>query len=201
MLQQFMRENYQSLQIDDNLWGKVRFKQQTDLAAGIYQFSPNFKTYNEQMFKVVLTEVELVCERLFTETDDVYLVLNKAIANTHQKQQKVLPLILKNKQRGAQYSNQQILAETDGSNRQFEQISLETKWQNIKRHRLFKSLSNQDFPDRRPQFKANNLYRPVDVYLINQRSKIIFHMYDDRGYELYFPDSISQKVFEKKQKN
>lgn len=54
----------------------------------------------------------------------------------------------------------------------------------IKLTHLFKALANEDFPKLRPQLnQKNSLYAP-DVFIINQRTKCIVHVYDDRGIEI-----------------
>lgn len=58
----------------------------------------------------------------------------------------------------------------------------------IKLSHLLKSLANEDFPKLRPQLKRNNSMYAPDVFIVNRRTKIIVHVYDDRGIEIMSAD-------------
>lgn len=54
----------------------------------------------------------------------------------------------------------------------------------IKLFQLLKALANEDFLKFRPRLKRNNSIYAPDVYIVNQRTKCIVHVYDDRGIEI-----------------
>ena len=153
-------------------------------------------TYNEVMFSQTLAEIDAVTKKIFQLEDQVYLIVNKEPIDQGRAGSKVLPLILK-KLNGIECltmtSYEQI---TDGERSVLEQFFISTPWANVKQTRLFQGLINQDFPDRRPQIKQANLRCAPQIYLINLRTKLIFHLYDDRGYELYFTNQESLAKFQ-----
>ena len=55
---------------------------------------------------------------------------------------------------------------------------------------IFEAISHQDFPDRKPVLHGNSFF-------LNQRTGIIFHMYDDRGIDIIAPNaSVLHQLYE-----
>ncbi|WP_409367642.1 hypothetical protein [Lysinibacillus sp. 38-6] len=69
-----------------------------------------------------------------------------------------------------------------------QQMVWSCKVSQIKLRQLLKALANKDFLKLRPRLKRNNSMYAPDVFIVNQRTKCIFHVYDDRGIEIMSAD-------------
>ena len=58
----------------------------------------------------------------------------------------------------------------------------------LKIESLLKSVIHEDFGELKPQLRKKfSVYAP-DIFIINKRTKSIFHIYDDRGCEIINAD-------------
>lgn len=197
MFKAFMKEYYQNATLDFHFWSKAKYKIHVDLAKGEYQFLPDSENYNEKRFTMAYHQINDLLSEFFEKRSEVLIVVNKYMNQRKHNKDIVLHKIIK------RFSNSSLI---DGSRFYLSedklwvnQLVLQTEWKNVKQCFLIQALINEDFPDRRPRFSTSSSFYP-DIYLLNVKTGVIFHVYDDRGCEIYFKDRRSLKNFEE-QKN
>ncbi|HDV6027703.1 TPA: DUF3885 domain-containing protein, partial [Staphylococcus pseudintermedius] len=65
--------------------------------------------------------------------------------------------------------------------------------------KLVRAISNQDFKGLFPTINQKDNY--LDIYLMDSKRGILFHLYDDRGLWLYFLNKQSYKIYSQKYSN
>lgn len=193
MLHEFMETYYPSVHLDLRLWEKWPYKEHRDLAKEEYQFLENGE-YNEVRFSQAYEEIMGVLHELFETNQQLLLVVNKYLLPGKTSTDKVLKGIIKDPKR-AIFEGNRFLVVLEEEEWLIDQVAVTTKRKNIQWQKLLFSLLNQDFPDRKPRFKTKCSYDYPDVYFLDPVKGSILHIYDDRGYELFFPSEAIQKAF------
>lgn len=122
---------------------------------------------------------------LFESEDELFIVAN---SYPSFKNKTTYPNIFKRymkspkKKHEVQLANFEWLFDEDVI--KVQQIVWSCKVSEIKLSLLLKALANKDFPKLRPQLNRKNSMFAPDVFIINQRTKCIVHVYDDRGIEI-----------------
>lgn len=193
LLKQWMSKHYQGLQFAPSMWEKWSFFEQRELAKGQYQFLENGQ-YNEEMFGQAKKEISSLINHLFSKKEELTIVIN-----TYPRKQVHRPFTQKIvKQKHLVSFSGQLIPPLNSEG--VEQLILTTHFQNIRWETFIDCLLHQDFPDRMPRFSTFKGDSYPEVYFIEPNSATILHVYDDRGYELYFPSQLAKDDFKKSDK-
>lgn len=190
-LDQIMQDFYGGLALEPQMWKNDPLFELFDLAKDQYQFLENGE-YNETMFSSARKEVSVVINQLFPGSQEVIIVIDTASQTVNGKHHGFVRKIIKQRKSVVFSSLQSDYHKGEG-----EQLILTTSSQNIAWSKLIVCLLNQDFPNRRPRFKTTKEADYPSIYLIHPQNGIILHVYDDRGYVIYFPDEVAKEAFEK----
>ncbi|MGX4685611.1 DUF3885 domain-containing protein [Vagococcus sp. JNUCC 83] len=174
----------------DRLETLFSYQQAVDLYPDMYPFLED-GSYNEEMFFLTYTTLKSVLTDLLFKEDKVIILINKYPLLNKNKTDKILHKIVKNI-REITLSEQTFDCFNDDID-DYHRLQIETTCSNIKWKKLILCVINQDFPDRRPQFKIKNSLRTPEIYLINPISELMIHIYDDRGYIIYSNDKTKIK--------
>jgi Domain of unknown function (DUF3885) len=149
-------------------------------------------TSDDAYFVEVLRRAAIVFEAVFAPTDEVLVVMQRPryerwfrrwrFRATHL----VLRLLKASKQEAAfqRLANRTRFAST----RQLIRFTVQRPARAIAHRTIIQAISHQDFPPRKPQLHD-------DMFFLNLRSKLILHMYDDRGLDLISPDVETLRPF------
>lgn len=144
-----------------------------------------YDSTNERTYQII-AEVQSL---LFEKEDELFIVTN---SYPSIEEKTTCPNIFKRylkshkKKYELQLTNFEWLFDEDIVSVQ--QMVWSCKVSQIKLSHLLKALANEDFPKLRPQLKRNKSMYAPDVFIINQRTKCIVHVYDDRGIEIMSAD-------------
>ncbi|MGY3703379.1 hypothetical protein BW731_02605 [Vagococcus martis] len=152
----------------------------------MYQFLDD-GSYNEDMFFLIYTKLKRILLDLLSEDDKVIFLINKYPINSKKRVDKIMHKCIKHVNK-IKLSEQTCSYIEYGVTKVVHQLKVETTCNNIKWKQLILSLINQDFPDRKPQFKIKNSFEMPEIYIISPTSDTMIHIYDDRGYDLYSHD-------------
>lgn len=74
-----------------------------------------------------------------------------------------------------------------------QQMELFCKVADLKLQWLLKTCIHKDFRPLKQRLRTRHSIYAPDVFLVNMRTKCIFHLYDDRGYEIMNADENLHK--------
>ena len=175
-LQQFLDTYYEGYKLTPDFYHKWH--------QAIHIESP-YDSTNEITYKMIRKVQSL----LFDNEDELFIVANSypSLKNktTYPNVFKIYMKSMKKKYE-LQLINFEWLFDEDVI--PVQQIEWPCNVSEIKLSSLMKALGNEDFPKIRPQLKRKNSMFAPDVFIINQRTKCIVHVYDDRGIEIMNAD-------------
>lgn len=175
----FINQYYPGLAIGPSLFYSwpigVRFDLQTESSSS-----------DQAYFAEVLRRAILVFEAVFQPTDEVLIIAQRPRDKRYFKRRRfraneLLLRWLKAPKKDVEFqrlANQTRFASTS----QLIRFSIQRTAIQIPHQQILQAISNQDFPSRSPQLLD-------DVFFLNLRSKLILHMYDDRGLDVISPDT------------
>lgn len=142
-------------------------------------------TSNDAYFAEVVRRATVVFEAAFAPTDEVLMVVQRPHHTRWFRRKRfranhlVLRLLKASKQEATfqRLANHTCFAHT----RQLIRFTVQRTTLAIAYRQIMQAISHQDFPPRNPQLHD-------DVFFLNLRSKVILHMYDDRGLDVISPD-------------
>lgn len=157
-----------------------------------FDLQSEFSTSDDAYFAEVLRRATVVFEAVFAPTDEVLVVVQRQRHERWFKRWRfranhlVLRILKASKQEAAfqRLANRTRFADT----RQLVRFTVQRKALHIPHWQILQAISHQDFPPRTPQLHD-------DVFFLNPRSKLILHMYDDRGLDLLSPDVETLRPF------
>ncbi len=183
-IQQLMKESYNDLALVPNFYYQWNVGIHVELGGEHYQLKENGKL-NMMRFETAYRQVFCILPLLFQKTDDIIVVVqsfpNEAEHTTYpnffqryiREQNRKYTLLL----RSFNWVDEEESIVV-------QQMELSCKAADIKLELLTKTLIHEDFYSLKPQLrKKHSMYAP-DVFLVNVRTKCIFHLYDDRGCEI-----------------
>lgn len=175
----------------DRLERLFSYQEVVDLYPDMYPFLED-GSYNEYMFFLIYTKLKRILLDLLSEDDKVILLINKYPVNSKKRVDKIMYKCIKRVNK-IKLSEQTCSYIEYGVTKVVHQLKVETTCNNIKWKQLILSLINQDFPDRRPQFKIKNSLRTPEIFIVSPISETMVHIYDDRGYIVYSNDKTKIK--------
>lgn len=174
----------------DSLETLFFYQEAVDLYPDMYQFLED-GSYNEDMFLLTYATLKSLLTNLLSKDDQVILLINKYPLHYKNKTDKILHKLVKNI--GKITLSEQTFDYLNDDIDTYHRLQIETTFSNIKWKQLILSVINQDFPDRRPQFKLKNSLRTPEVYLVSLTSERMIYIHDDRGYIIYSNDKTKIK--------
>jgi len=197
-LKEFMQKHYTDLPLTPELYHQWIMGIHLILGNNFYQFDDN-SLLNMKMFNKVYKQVSAIIPIIFKKTDDVFVVVN---SYPHVKSKTVYPNFFKRyvKEPKLKYSLsfQEFQWQFDEEILFVQQMTLPCKVSDLRLEPLLKTLIHEDFSPLRPRLRKAHCHYAPDIFLINIRTKCIFHLYDDRGCEIINPDKhLHDKLVQK----
>lgn len=195
--EEFMNDNYKGLSLTPDFYHRCEYGIHVELGNDIYQLNDDGKL-NMERFYTIYRQVAEIIPLLFQEIDDVFVVANSYPLETSKA---VYPNFF---QRYVQNQNLKYSLYVHDLDWQFDedtvsvqQMKMLCKVSDLKLNLLLKALIHKDFGSLRPQLrKKYSLYAP-DIFVVNVRTKSVFHLYDDRGCEIINADvEIHEKLLD-----
>ncbi|MBT9393895.1 DUF3885 domain-containing protein [Hymenobacter sp. NST-14] len=182
---EFLRQHYPGLVLGPGLFHSWPIALRFDLQS-------ESSTSDDAYFAEVLRRAAVVFEAVFAPTDEVLVVVQRPRHERWFRRWRfranhlVLRLLKSSKQEAAfqRLANRTRFADT----RQLIRFTVPRRITTIPHRQILQAISHQDFPSRTPQLHD-------DVFFLNLRSKLILHMYDDRGLDLISPDVETLRPF------
>lgn len=182
---EFLQQHYPGLVLGPGLFHSWPIALRFDLQS-------ESSTSNDAYFAEVLRRATVVFEAVFAPTDEVLVVVQRPRHTRwfgrcrFRASHLVLRLLKATKPETAfqRFANRTRFAHT----RQLIRFTVQRPARVIAHRTILQAISHQDFPSRRPQLHD-------DVFFLNLRSKLILHMYDDRGLDLISPDVETLRPF------
>ncbi|MGM9949498.1 MAG: hypothetical protein ACI33P_05200 [Lysinibacillus sp.] len=187
-VKKFMKESYRNEPLVSNFYHQWDFGIHVELGGGHYQLTDK-GNINMLMFQKAYRQVSQILALLFRKTDDVIVVVQSF---PHETKQTVYPYLflryIKNQKKKYEIHLQEFNWTDEEEIILVQQMELFCKATDIKWEPLCKALIHEGFSSLRPRLrKKHSLFAP-DVFLINTRTRCIFHLYDDRGCEIINAD-------------
>lgn len=183
-LKEFMNKYYNGHFLTPGFYHKCELGIHLELGRGLYQFDEKWRL-NMEMFRKVYREVREIIPMLFEKSDHILVVVN---SYPHDTKKVVYPNFFKRyvKDQKLKYSLKyhEFQWQFDEDLILVQQMILRCKLSDLKLEFLLKALIHQDFHSLQPRLRDKNSIFAPDVFLINLRTKGIFHLYDDRGCEI-----------------
>jgi hypothetical protein len=150
-----------------------------------FDLQSEFSTSDDAYFAEVLRRATVIFEAAFAPTDEVLVVVQRPRYTRWFRRWRfraghlVLRLLQASRKEVAfqRLANCTRFADT----RQLVRFIVQRPAHASAYRTILQAISHQDFPPRRPQLHD-------DVFFLNLRSRVILHMYDDRGLDLISPD-------------
>ncbi len=179
-----MDKHYNGYSLTPDFYHKWEMGIHLELGKDIYQFDENGRL-NKDMFNTVYGQVAEIFLHLFKPADDVFVVVNSyPIESKNVAYPNVFKRYLKNRKLKYSISQHDYSWQFDDDDLYVQQMTLLCKVSDINLEPIFKAITHKDFYPLQPRLrKKNSLYAP-DVFLVNVKTKCIFHLYDDRGCEI-----------------
>jgi hypothetical protein len=151
-----------------------------------FDLQSEVSTSDQAYFTEVLRRATAVFEAVFQPTDEVLIVVQKPRHERYFRRQRfrandLLLRLLNASKQEAQF--QRLANRTRFANtQQLIRFTVQRAANQIPHQQILQAISHQDFPSRTPQLHD-------DVFFLNLRSKLILHMYDDRGLDVIGPNT------------
>lgn len=196
-LKQIMDKHYRSLSLTPDFYHQWNMGIHLELGNDIYQFDVNNRI-NMEMFHAVYKQVYEIVPILFKKTDDVLLVVN---AYPKESNIVVYPNFFKRfvKEQKLKYSLRlhEFQWQFDEDYLLVQQMTLFCKVSDLKLEHLLKAIIHEDFQSLQPRLNRTHCVFASDIFLINMKTKCIFHLYDDRGCEIINADkNLHEKLLD-----
>ncbi|WP_019947731.1 DUF3885 domain-containing protein [Hymenobacter aerophilus] len=140
---------------------------------------------DEAYFAEVLRRASVIFEAVFAPDDEVLVVVQRQRWKGRFRRWRFRAnhFVLRQLKSSKQEAEFQWLANRTrfADTRQLIRFTVQRTAAHIPYRQILQAISHQYFPPRRPQLSD-------DVFFINLRSKLILHMYDDRGLDVISPD-------------
>ena len=187
-LQTLMADYYKGLRITPSLYHEVDYGIHLELGEDIYQMHKDGKL-NMKRFTTIYKQVHTIFPLLFNKDEEILLIVNTYPKDIHKT---AYPNFF---QRGVKAQQKKFALRTrefswlfDEEPVRVQQMELSCNMLELKIESLLKSVIHEDFGELKPQLRKKfSVYAP-DIFLINKRTKCIFHLYDDRGCEIINAD-------------
>ncbi|MEC1179944.1 DUF3885 domain-containing protein [Metasolibacillus meyeri] len=182
-LKQFMQEHYDDLKLSPSFYHQWEQAIHVELGQGIYQFMGD--ELNMARFHKVEQQVAEMIKLLFEKTDDMIVVVSSfpidrgkiAYPNFFQR-------YVKDQKKKYELRIEEYMWQLDEDMLLIQQMELFCQVADLKLQWLLKTCMHEDFRSLKPQLKRRHSAYAPDVFLVNTRTKCIFHLYDDRGCEI-----------------
>lgn len=191
-LREYLAEFFPGLILKSSLYHQWDIALHFELGQEIYQFNENDKI-NLERFEAVYCQALAIFNELFSEQDDIFLVVNvyhRKSVKARTKRINVYHRFIKNK--NLKYKIQQtifpfVFDDEDAEELYTSQFCLKCSKRDIRYQLLIKAACNEDFRLKPKLGGMNGSYYP-DVFFVNISKNLIFFVYDDRGYEVIAAD-------------
>ena len=187
-LKAMMEESYRDLALVSNFYHQWDFGIHVELGGGHYQLTDE-GNINRLMFQKAYRQVSHILPLLFRKEDDIIVVVQSF---PYETKQTVYPHFfqryIKDQKKKYAIHLQEFNWGVGEDTIPVQQMELFCKARDVKWEPLCKALIHEDFYSLKPRLrKKHSLFAP-DVFLINTRTRCIFHLYDDRGCEIINAD-------------
>ncbi|WP_342559114.1 hypothetical protein [Metasolibacillus sp. FSL K6-0083] len=187
-----MNEYYNGLRLSPNFYHQWKQAIHIELGQGLYQFHGD-KLNMARLHKVEQQVFEIM-ELLFEKTDDIIVVIS-----SYPKDRKkttypnFFPRYVKNQWKKYELHIEEYMWQFDEDALRIQQMELFCKVADLKLQWLLKTCIHKDFRPLKQRLRTRHSIYAPDVFLVNMRTKCIFHLYDDRGYEIMNADENLHK--------
>ena len=187
-LQILMDDHYKGLRITPSLYHEVDYSIHLELGEGIYQMHQDGKL-NMTRFTTIYQQVHTIFPLLFHKDEEVLLIVNTYPKDIHKTAYpNFFQRTVKAQSKKFALRTQEFSWLFDEDPIRVQQMELSSKISELKIEALLKSVIHEDFGALKPRLRKKfSVYAP-DIFLINKRTKCIFHIYDDRGCEIINAD-------------
>lgn len=167
-----------------------------DLSEGEYPFLDDGKSFNKDYFARIHNNAIQILQDLFQQSNTIDIVLLYYLYGDSFKKTRF-------KEKFSYFNNNEIPDFKEYINDEGIQCYIFSyKNKNLKDlnyKKLVRAISNQDFKGLFPTINQKDNY--LDIYLMDSKRGILFHLYDDRGLWLYFLNKQSYKIYSQKYSN
>ncbi|GLC88821.1 DUF3885 domain-containing protein [Lysinibacillus piscis] len=191
----FMQKYYNGLM----LWSNTYHYWHTGIHVELGHNGGIDQTHNDHKrsltkFHILYQQVAEMSALLFKETDEVIVVVN---SYPYLAQKTVYPNFfrryVKDQKKKYKVRLQDHHWQYDEDTVFVQQMELFCKVSDLKLALLLKTCIHEDFRHQSPRLNSRHSMFAPDVFLINVRTKSIFHLYDDRGCEIMNVDRTWHK--------
>ncbi|MNL16190.1 hypothetical protein D3C87_1372190 [compost metagenome] len=182
---QFLRTNFKELRLKKPLLYSWDFGLRFDLQID--------KNDTEEYFQEVTKRASTIFRDVFNDSDNIFLVY----MDYKYRRQKIRVSNFTFKQiknllhTEITYSKRLRLYEAQDRFDVRNMAIIKLTTERISYKNILTAIANNDFSSRKPRLDDNSIFTNKEVYFINIDTKLIFHMYDDRGLELIAADKES----------
>jgi len=177
----FLDSNFKGIEIKKPLFYRWNIGLRFDLQVG--------KTNTDEYFRIVQKRANTLFESAFKSDDEIFLVLNEF--KRRKRKIRVRNFIfsqIKNLEKNKiGYRRLLRLFDVDKFDR-WNQGIIKTTIEQFNYKNILAAIGNNDFPSREPRLDLLGGFTSKEIYFINIKKSLIFHMYDDRGLDMIASD-------------
>lgn len=205
-LKDYLIENFPGLVLKPSLYFQWDKRIHFEFAKGLHQIKETSDELNPTYLQTVYEQALSLFHELFSENDELFLVLNVYQYKNYKKRSKrkikIFQHYIKNKDVLFHLRHETLPYafddEEDAEEKCTSRFYIQCRKNDIRYSLLIKAICHRDFASLKPRLEnPYGLYAP-DVFFINCTKNIIFFIYDDRGCEVIAKDfETLRPVYEK----
>lgn len=184
---QFLKDNFEELNLQKPLfynWNKA------------IRFDSQIVSVTEEYFHEVVKRASTIFQSVFESSDEMFLIF----ADYKHKRRKirfsnyVFKQVKNLKKEDVCYTKEKKVYFSGVMNIGI----IKTTIDNINYKNILTAIANTNFQSREPRLDKESFFTSKEVYFINIDKKLIFNMYDDRGFDIIATDKETiRPIYEK----
>ncbi|REH92301.1 DUF3885 domain-containing protein [Staphylococcus felis] len=184
------------MKVSDLNFSEVENAVHLDLSEGEYPFLDDGKSFNKGYFARIHNNAIQILQDLFQQSNTIDIVLVYYLYGDSFKKTRF-------KEKFSYFNNNEIPDFKEYINDEGIQcyaLSYKNKkLKDLNYKKLVRAICNQDFKGLFPTINQKDNY--LDIYLMDSKRGILYHLYDDRGLWLYFVNKQSYIRYSRKYSN